>query len=190
VDRDGHVVWADVTAASFCDENGVRAAIVQVLDVSDRKSLEAQLQHLSDHDALSGLYNRRRFEAELERELARARRYSGGGALLALDLDGFKFVNESLGHAAGDELVTRLARTLQGSLRESDIVARTGGDEFAVLLPEADEEAAMMVAEKLLAEIRSAVTGRSRAAAVAPSSRPRSASLRSGPRSRSPSRTS
>jgi diguanylate cyclase (GGDEF)-like protein/PAS domain S-box-containing protein len=152
--RDGHVVWADVTAAAFCDEMGVRSAIVQVLDVSQRKSFEGQLQHLADHDPLSGLYNRRRFDAELQRELARARRYHGRGALLALDLDGFKFVNDSLGHAAGDELVTRVAQALQAALRDTDVLARTGGDEFAVLLPESDERAAMLVAEKLLREIR------------------------------------
>jgi diguanylate cyclase (GGDEF)-like protein/PAS domain S-box-containing protein len=152
--HDGQVVWADVTAASFCDENGIRSAIVQVLDVSDRKNFEDQLQHLADHDALSDLYNRRRFDAELERELARAKRYDGRGALLALDLDGFKFVNDSLGHAAGDELVTRVGKTLLAALRETDVLARTGGDEFAVLLPEADEAGAMLVAEKLLEEIR------------------------------------
>jgi diguanylate cyclase (GGDEF)-like protein/PAS domain S-box-containing protein len=152
--HDGQIVWADVTAASFCDENGVRSAIVQVLDVSERKNVEDQLQHLADHDALSDLYNRRRFDAELERELARAKRYDGRGALLALDLDGFKFVNDSLGHAAGDELVTRVGRALLAALRETDILARTGGDEFAVLLPEADEAGAMLVAQKLLEEIR------------------------------------
>jgi diguanylate cyclase (GGDEF)-like protein/PAS domain S-box-containing protein len=152
--RDGHAVWVNVTAAGFCDEDGVRSAIVQVLDISDRKTFEAQLQHQADHDVLTGLYNRRRFQAELERELSRARRYGRPGALLAIDLDGFKFVNDSLGHAAGDELVTRLGRALQGALRDSDSLGRTGGDEFAVLLPETDEQAATTVAERLLGEIR------------------------------------
>jgi diguanylate cyclase (GGDEF)-like protein/PAS domain S-box-containing protein len=151
--HDGHVIWTLVTAASFSDEGGRRAAIIQVLDVSERKHIEGQLQHLADHDPLTGLYNRRRFEEELDRELRRGRRYGGGLAVLGVDLDGFKFVNDSLGHSAGNELVARLANVIKDSVRATDIVARTGGDEFAILLPEGDERMATLVADKLLRAI-------------------------------------
>src|SRR6202035_3223212 len=113
-----------------------------------------KLEYFADHDALTGLFNRRRFESELKRELARAARYAGRGAVLALDLDGFKVVNDSFGHVAGDELVASVAAAMVRSLRESDIVARTGGDEFAVILPAADEYAALIVGEKLLTAIQ------------------------------------
>jgi diguanylate cyclase (GGDEF)-like protein/PAS domain S-box-containing protein len=150
---DGHVLSALATAASYLDEDARRVAIIQVLDISERKRFEGQLAYLADHDMLTGLFNRRRFEQELDRELIRGRRYDGRGAVLALDLDGFKFVNDSLGHAAGDELVASLAGTMRRTLRDSDIVARTGGDEFAVILPESDEEAALLTAERLLSAI-------------------------------------
>ncbi len=151
--RDGHVVWTLVTNAAYTDAKGRRVAVGQVLDISDRKHLEGRLQHLADHDPLTGLFNRRRFESELDGRLAHARRYGGTLAVLAIDLDGFKFVNDSLGHAVGDELVRRLGGVLQRSLRESDVVARTGGDEFAVVLPEADLDAARQVADKLITEV-------------------------------------
>ncbi|MGA2927329.1 MAG: diguanylate cyclase [Solirubrobacteraceae bacterium] len=154
IHRDGSIVWVSVTAASFCDEDGERAAVVQVIDVSERKRFEARLQHQAEHDPLTGLFNRRRLDEELEHALARARRYGSRRALLLLDLDGFKFVNDSLGHGAGDELVVRLADTIRGALREVDVVARTGGDEFAVLLPETDEQQALLVARRLLEAIR------------------------------------
>ncbi|MGA2926018.1 MAG: sensor domain-containing diguanylate cyclase [Solirubrobacteraceae bacterium] len=154
IDRDGRIVWASVTAAGFCDEDGVKSAIVQVVDISERKGFEARLQYQADHDPLTGAFNRRRFDEELHGALARARRYGNQGALLALDLDGFKFVNDSLGHGAGDELVVRLCQTIREALRDSDVLARTGGDEFAVLLPEADEDTGMTVALRLLDAIR------------------------------------
>jgi diguanylate cyclase (GGDEF)-like protein/PAS domain S-box-containing protein len=156
--RDGRVVDALVNAASFVDEDAQRAAVVQVLDISERKRFEGQLEYLADHDALSGLLNRRRFDQELRRELIRARRYASRGAILALDLDGFKFVNDSFGHAVGDELITSVAGTMNRALRESDIVARTGGDEFSIILPEADEQAAIVVGEKLLTAIHREAT--------------------------------
>ena len=132
--------------------------VVQLQDVSERKRFEGQLQYLADHDSLTGLFNRRRFEAELERELESSRRYDTGGALLVLDLDNFKYVNDSLGHSAGDELITSVSHALSHRLRASDTVGRLGGDEFAVILPHATKEDAVLVARGVLEVIRDNIT--------------------------------
>ena len=169
VGADGQIVWTLVTVASVPDPDGRPAyAIGQVLDITERKRFEGQLQYLADHDALTGLFNRRRFEEELDRALAEAERYGRRGAILVLDLDGFKFVNDTLGHPVGDELIARLAGTLRAELRESDVIARLGGDEFGVILPQATDEEAGAVATKLLRAVArdGAVAGSSRSARV------------------------
>jgi len=151
----GHPVSVDLSAAVIRNADGQAIHfLVQVHDMTERKRFEGQLQYLADHDALTGMFNRRRFEQELERELARSARYKDGGALLAIDLDHFKNVNDSLGHSVGDELITRVGGLFRATLRNTDIVARLGGDEFAVILPGADEAAAALVAEKLLQAVR------------------------------------
>ncbi|MGH3444820.1 MAG: bifunctional diguanylate cyclase/phosphodiesterase [Nocardioidaceae bacterium] len=128
--------------------------LAHLVDVSDRYRYERQLAHLADHDPLTGLANRRRFDIELQRHLDGCRRYGARGGLLMLDLDHFKEVNDTLGHAAGDELLTTVAQLLRSRLRDTDMVARLGGDEFAVLLPHADRKAADVVAESLVERIR------------------------------------
>jgi diguanylate cyclase (GGDEF)-like protein len=129
-------------------------AVVQVQDVSERKRFEGQLQYLADHDPLTGLYNRRRFEAELARQVAFNSRYGPTGAVLVVDLDRFKYVNDTLGHAIGDELIARVGAMLRERLRETDVLARLGGDEFAILLPSADEEQARQVGDDIVHSIR------------------------------------
>ena len=152
---DGHDIWTLLSGSLVQGSEGRgRQAVIQVLDISERKTFEGRLQHLADHDALTGLVNRRRFEHELDRALAHAERYGSKGAVLLLDLDGFKYINDALGHSVGDELIMRIAGVLRGALRETDLVARIGGDEFAAILPEADAEVAALVAEKLLSAIR------------------------------------
>ncbi|MCW3015637.1 MAG: hypothetical protein JWO02_2729 [Solirubrobacterales bacterium] len=153
--RDGHCVWAFITAAAI-PAPGVdtRVVVTNVMDVSQRKKFEGQLQYLADHDALTGLFNRRRFTEELGRALKHAQRYGEPGAVLFLDLDGFKFVNDSLGHAVGDDLIARVGSMFSAAVRDTDVLARVGGDEFALVLPRSDQSDAVRVAEKLLSVIR------------------------------------
>jgi diguanylate cyclase (GGDEF)-like protein/PAS domain S-box-containing protein len=120
---------------------------------AERASAEARLRHMADHDALTGLLNRRRFEEELSRHIAHGRRYGMDGALLMLDLDDFKRVNDNFGHRAGDYVLISVAMTLLLRLRESDVVARFGGDEFAVLMPVGGIEEATELADDLAAAI-------------------------------------
>jgi diguanylate cyclase (GGDEF)-like protein/PAS domain S-box-containing protein len=156
VHSDGGPVWVLVSATPVPDVDGGEAqyCVSQVLDISERKRFEGQLQYLADHDALTGLFNRRRFEADIERIVTEAARYTRAGALLILDVDGFKYVNDRFGHSAGDELVQRIASLLRSSVRDSDLVARLGGDEFAVVLQECSEHDATQVAIKMLEVIR------------------------------------
>jgi diguanylate cyclase (GGDEF)-like protein len=123
-------------------------------DITERHRFEERLQHLAEHDPLTDLCNRRRFEEELISEIARNERYGGGGALLLLDLDDFKGVNDTHGHLWGDEVLRGTARLLGSRLRSTDVLSRIGGDEFAVLLPEADEVRAVRLAEELLHVLR------------------------------------
>jgi diguanylate cyclase (GGDEF)-like protein/PAS domain S-box-containing protein len=118
-------------------------------DISERKRFEAQLIHLAGQDPLTGLPNRRRFQEELERELAKSRRHGTRGAVLFVDLDDFKHVNDDFGHQAGDDLLVGVAQALRSQLRRSDVLARLGGDEFAVLLEYAEEPQAQTVARAI-----------------------------------------
>lgn len=153
---DGHFidVSCDCIRFSGTSEDSHDEILINAVDVSERRRYEAQLAHLADHDPLTGLANRRRFDAELIAHLERCRRYGPRGALLMLDLDHFKEINDTLGHSVGDQLIVSAAALLRSRLRTTDVVARLGGDEFAVLLPEADRTAAETVAADLVDIIR------------------------------------
>ncbi len=110
--------------------------MIFVRDITGRKVYEEQLEHLSTHDVLTGLYNRTFYEAELNR-LANGRRYPV--SIIVADLDGLKCTNDTYGHAAGDKMICKAAAILKQAFRADDLVARTGGDEFTVLLPETDK---------------------------------------------------
>jgi len=128
-------------------------ALLHVLDVSERKRFETELRHLADHDPLTGLLNRRRFELDVERQLTHAQRYRRPGAVIVLDVDRFKQINDTYGHSVGDRLIVSVADALRTRLRTSDTIARLGGDEFAVLLPEIDRTGVEAVARDLVQAI-------------------------------------
>ena len=125
-----------------------------VRDISERKEAEHRLIFLAEHDPLTGLVNRRRFEQELARQIALNDRYASGGALVVMDVDNLKQVNDQFGHAAGDLLLRTVADTLGRQLRSSDVIGRLGGDEFAAVLPSIGEREALVAAEHLLEALR------------------------------------
>lgn len=123
------------------------------IEILERERLQSQLQHLADHDPLTGVANRRRFDQELIRELARARRQADPPSVIALDLDGFKIYNDEHGHPAGDDLLRLTAGAWTGALRAEDLLARVGGDEFLALLPACPLAEAERVAQRLCKEV-------------------------------------
>lgn len=133
--KSGELFWSEISlTASHIGGEGRVLAVVR--DISDRKEIEKRLQFLSSHDSLTGLYNRAHFETEFERA-AQERNYPV--SVIMVDLDGLKVVNDSLGHAAGDHMISTAAGLLRDVFRPDDLVARIGGDEFAVLLLRSDE---------------------------------------------------
>ena len=151
--KDGTEFPVDVTLSVLHTDDGVIVTSI-IRDITERKRFENQLQHLADHDALTELFNRRRFDQELAEYVAYTARYSGKGAIFLLDLDRFKYVNDTRGHKAGDEVIRAVGRALHDSVRKTDVVARLGGDEFAVLLRDADRDTAERIAEGMLETIR------------------------------------
>ena len=128
---------------------GVQTCALPIL--TERRRYESELRYLADHDPLSSVYNRRRFEQELQRELDHAGGRNRRGVLLVLDVDDFKAINDTLGHAAGDAVIARLGETLRERLRSADVVARLGGDEFAAILRRTDVAEALETAHTLQA---------------------------------------
>jgi diguanylate cyclase (GGDEF)-like protein len=114
---------------------------------------EGELRYLADHDSLTGLLNRRRFRAELDQYVSFSARYGGLGAVMIIDIDGLKEVNDKLGHQVGDNLIRRVSAVLRERVRATDIVARLSGDEFAVLVPQTDTEGALQLGEDLRSQV-------------------------------------
>ncbi|MGD0441044.1 MAG: EAL domain-containing protein [Acidimicrobiales bacterium] len=152
---DGSWRHVEVTTTNLLHEPTLEGIVLTLRDVSERTNLEEELKHQAFHDALSGLANRALFRDRLEHALARASRSKSSLAVLFLDLDDFKLINDSLGHAAGDALLVAVSRRLSECLRSGDTVARFGGDEFAVLLEETTgPEEACQTAERLIRALR------------------------------------
>ncbi len=152
---DGKMVWVDLTISVIRDEDGKPLyRLSQLLDIQARKEAESELQHLADHDPLSGVFNRRRFEVELDTERTHEAQHARSSAVLLFDVDKFKEINDTLGHAAGDAVIVRLGETLRGQVRTGDAVARLGGDEFAILLRRVDIADAERIATKIREQAR------------------------------------
>ena len=156
--RIGHAdgSWRSIEAVlkNLLDDPAVGGVVVNYRDVTARKGLEEELRRQAFHDSLTGLANRALFADRLEHALARTRRFGQPIAVLFIDLDDFKTVNDSLGHGEGDQLLIAVAKRLVGAVRTGDTIARMGGDEFAVLIEDpAEAGAPTAVAERLLAAL-------------------------------------
>jgi len=146
VRKDGSLLWVHQRASLDPGEGEPRLLVV-CRDITDRRHLEDQLAYQATHDALTDLINRREFEKRLSRILSST--HKGEHALCYLDLDQFKFVNDSCGHIAGDELLRQVSELLAGQIRSRDTLARLGGDEFAVLMEHCPTDRAAALAEQL-----------------------------------------
>lgn len=158
--KNGEHFWQQVTASPILDDLGALGHIVfNIEDISDRVETQAQMEKLAFYDPLTGLENRRLFRDRLEQGLKNLRRSKKAMALLFLDLDQFKRINDTLGHDAGDELLCTIAQRLRQCVRDEDIVARLGGDEFTILLANiTSPDDAGLVARKILHALLDPVT--------------------------------
>jgi diguanylate cyclase (GGDEF)-like protein/PAS domain S-box-containing protein len=152
---DDHQKWLHVRAeVEFGNDGQARTAVGTVQDITDRKTAEARIRYLAHYDSLTGLANRQLLEDRLDYAISiMARRQRAPLAMLFLDLDRFKNINDSLGHRIGDLLLCDVSHRLRACVREQDTVARTGGDEFMVVLPDTGAKGAARVAEKIMAAL-------------------------------------
>ena len=161
--KDGTHVDVSLTVSPIRDQNGtVIGASTIARDIGDRLRYQQQLLFLAEHDALTGAHNRRRFERDVSDQVGRARRYGEQAVVLIIDIDDFKQINDVYGHAAGDRALKSIASALRQRLRDTDAVARMGGDEFALLLPYADaQQGAVVVADlrRVISECSIEVSG-------------------------------
>jgi diguanylate cyclase (GGDEF) domain len=155
--RDGSIYHEEMLIAPVKDEKGRITQFIAIKqDITARKRLEEELRHQASYDTLTGLSNRRHFLEQLEREQARLQRNGGEAAVLMLDLDRFKQINDTYGHAAGDEVLRAFALIVRDSLRRTDLAGRLGGEEFAILLPDTGLEQAHAFAERIRARVAGA----------------------------------
>jgi diguanylate cyclase (GGDEF)-like protein/PAS domain S-box-containing protein len=163
--KDGRVIWVHDEATMMRDERGMpRYSHGAMMDISDRKSTEEQVAFRAYHDELTGLPSRAMFEELLDLSVARARRHDGAVAVLCVDIDDFRLVNDSLGHQKGDLLLQMVSERLREATRETDLVARRGGDQFLLLLADLDVgengelDAAAIRAESVAQRIQESLT--------------------------------
>jgi diguanylate cyclase (GGDEF)-like protein/PAS domain S-box-containing protein len=153
--KDGRIYWDLLAVAPVKDPNGVLTHFVGIQhDITQQKLLEQQMAYDATHDALTDLVNRREFERRLERAVASAKQHGCHHILAFIDLDQFKVVNDTAGHAAGDELLKQIRGLLKSMFKGRDTLARLGGDEFALLLDDCWVERARKICEKLIANLK------------------------------------
>jgi len=150
IDAAGHIKQISWLHSRIEGQNNEEIILSVGLDMTAKKAAEKHIVWLAEHDPLTDLANRRKFAVEFEKSLQVAKRYQHENALLYLDLDHFKDINDTSGHRAGDELLKSVAESLKNVTRYSDLVARLGGDEFAILIPETDHEGAEVLAKKII----------------------------------------
>ena len=156
---DGELIWVNLTMSLIRDADGTPLyRLSQLLDVQAQREAEDQLRHQAEHDPLSGVFNRRRFETELARELAHDAQGARSSAVLVFDVDEFKQVNDTLGHGTGDAVIVTLGSALEQRVRTGDVVARLGGDEFAVLMRRININDAQRVADNIREHARDELT--------------------------------
>ena len=150
--KDGTPLWVHLTVASRRGVDGRRLHDISIVeDITERREAQSRIQYMATHDGLTGLANRTLFNELLANAIERQRRYGGRFAILFLDLDRFKTINDSLGHEGGDQLLKEMATRLRSYVRASDVLARFGGDEFVVLVNQIkDRDTAALVARHLL----------------------------------------
>lgn len=153
--KDGSLVWGSLTSSMVYAENGAPDYVIgMVQDITERKRLEERLGHQAFHDSLTGLPNRRYFHDRVDQALERLRDEGGSVAVLFVDLDHFKTVNDTFGHGYGDGVIITASRRIQGCLRDADVAARLGGDEFALLVEGAGADQVAVLAGRLLEALR------------------------------------
>jgi diguanylate cyclase (GGDEF)-like protein/PAS domain S-box-containing protein len=151
VRKDRQIVTISFSSAALFQEGVIIGLVGAAEDITERKLNEARLEHLANYDALTGLPNRNLLNDRIDQALSRAKRTGTGAALFFLDLDGFKFVNDSLGHGLGDDLLRGFAEKLKASVHADDTVARLGGDEFVILLSDVEsEQRVQTIADQIL----------------------------------------
>ncbi|WP_017729270.1 PAS domain S-box protein [Halalkalibacterium ligniniphilum] len=152
----GNWVWVEAKGTPVIDESGNLIHFLMVArEITERKLFEEKLSYMAYHDTLTGVPNRRLFQERLEQCLKEAERYKRRFAVMYMDMDKFKHINDTLGHDIGDELLKQFSKRVQSCLRESDTIARQGGDEFTILLPEIKEERdALIIAERILTSLQ------------------------------------
>ncbi|MES9971494.1 MAG: EAL domain-containing protein [Candidatus Thiodiazotropha sp.] len=146
--KSGQSIPVECTVYPLTIEDVREGSVVAFRDISERKLLEEELRWQASHDALTKLYNRRYFEERLTREAERLKRSNETSALLYIDLDRFKYINDTAGHAAGDRLLVEISQQLKQRLRHTDLLARLGGDEFAIILCNVDKKSVNKVADE------------------------------------------
>lgn len=154
--KNGSWIWFESTCSPILDDNGdILHFIIVSRRITERKMYEEKLTHLAFHDTLTGLPNRRLFTDRLEQSIKEAERYGRNMAVMYMDMDKFKHINDTLGHDIGDELLKQFAQRVKGCLRESDTLARQGGDEFTILLPVVQgEQDILLIANRIFESLQ------------------------------------
>ncbi len=152
--KKGHVIWIESRLANHLDDPAIQGVTINFHDITERKKSESKIHSLANYDPLTQLPNRYLLKKRLLKGLADASKQSTKLAFMYIDLDRFKEINDTLGHTVGDALLKSVANTIQSCLRDTDTLARVGGDEFAIVLPNSSEKEAGAIAARILEQFR------------------------------------